>query len=305
MTRHLRFLILPVFAALLSASPGRAADLAPYTLSPGVDLPLIGAGALMKIHSNRTLARTRNTPLDLNSVRRDDLHPMDRWAAGNYSPTLSSLSGGINWAIGAVPLLANGWDLYKGNQTWFGAAADLILLQEALVISSSLVSYSKATLKLHPTPMVYEGSTATEAEKLDSRNVSSFFSGHTTAAFTTAVFTAYTYQLKHQGSPLVPWVWGGSLAAASTVGGLRIAAGKHFPSDILAGAAVGSAVGYLVPRLHLRGGFFRSRERATLASRGRLGREPRAEKPSRVDVDLGLAAVGGSTMPVPTLTLKF
>gem|GEM_PF-6713488 len=32
----------------------------------------------------------------------------------------------------------------------------------------------------------------------------------------------YTFQLKHPDSPLVPWVWGGMLGTAATVGALRI-----------------------------------------------------------------------------------
>jgi membrane-associated phospholipid phosphatase len=46
------------------------------------------------------------------------------------------------------------------------------------------------------------------------------------------------------------WVWGGCLTAAATTGYLRYAAGRHYPSDILVGAAMGAFVGYLVPRLH-------------------------------------------------------
>jgi membrane-associated phospholipid phosphatase len=40
------------------------------------------------------------------------------------------------------------------------------------------------------------------------------------------------------------------LAAAGTVGYLRFAAGRHYPTDILAGALIGSLVGWLVPQLH-------------------------------------------------------
>ena len=43
------------------------------------------------------------------------------------------------------------------------------------------------------------------------------------------------------------WVWGGCLTAAATTGYLRFAAGRHYPTDILVGAAMGAFVGYLVP----------------------------------------------------------
>ena len=51
----------------------------------------------------------------------------------------------------------------------------------------------------------------------------------------------------------VPWrflVWSVALSLASTVGVLRYVSGSHFPSDIITGALVGSAVGVTVPLLH-------------------------------------------------------
>ena len=40
------------------------------------------------------------------------------------------------------------------------------------------------------------------------------------------------------------------MTAAATTGYLRYAAGRHYPTDILVGAAMGAFVGYLVPSLH-------------------------------------------------------
>jgi membrane-associated phospholipid phosphatase len=288
MLRRLHHAVLP----LLLLSFAGAADLPPYGLDPYVDIPLIGAGLGLQYHSGMALRETRATPIDLASLDRDDLHPMDRWAAGFYSPFLSSTSGAIAFGNFLAPFALGGLELYRGQAGWGGMITDFILLEEALTISAAFVSYSKAFFKLHPTPLVY-GSEASEEAKMESRNVSSFFSGHTTAAFTAAVFTGYTYGLKHPGSAAVPWVWGGSLATAAAVGGLRIAAGKHFPSDILAGAAVGSLFGYLVPRLHLR--------RAPRVAGG--GSEKKAER--KVDLDLTLTGIAGVSTPVPTLLVHF
>jgi membrane-associated phospholipid phosphatase len=99
------------------------------------------------------------------------------------------------------------------------------------------------------------------------------------------------------------------LGTAAAVGGLRIAAGKHFPTDILAGAAVGSLVGYLVPRLHLRRGPFSRKPEATLAAAraARAGKAGKAGK-RKVDVDFALGAVGaadGSVLPAPTVVVRF
>ena len=80
--------------------------------------------------------------------------------------------------------------------------------------------------------------------------VHSFPSGHTANAFAAAVFTSTVYGKLHPDGSGRTWVWAGSLTVATTVGVLRYAAGKHFPTDIIAGAAVGSLVGWAVPELH-------------------------------------------------------
>ena len=64
------------------------------------------------------------------------------------------------------------------------------------------------------------------------------------------VFTASVFESLYPDSSARGWVWGGCLTAAATTGYLRYAAGRHFPTDILAGAAIGALAGYLVPKWH-------------------------------------------------------
>lgn len=40
------------------------------------------------------------------------------------------------------------------------------------------------------------------------------------------------------------------MAAATTTGVLRIVSGRHFTTDVLAGAALGALTGWLVPKWH-------------------------------------------------------
>lgn len=41
-----------------------------------------------------------------------------------------------------------------------------------------------------------------------------------------------------------------SLTLAAMTGYARVKAGKHYPTDVIAAAAVGFAIGYLIPTLH-------------------------------------------------------
>jgi membrane-associated phospholipid phosphatase len=81
----------------------------------------------------------------------------------------------------------------------------------------------------------------------------SFFSGHTTVTFAAATAAGTVARLR--GYRHWPWIMGLGLAAAGATGYLRIAADRHWATDVLAGAAVGSAAGLGLPVwLHERRG---------------------------------------------------
>jgi membrane-associated phospholipid phosphatase len=78
----------------------------------------------------------------------------------------------------------------------------------------------------------------------------SFFSGHTATAFA-AAFATGTLATSHDGRDGVRaavWATGGAGAGAIAV--LRVSAGKHFPTDVMTGALIGSALGVGIPLLH-------------------------------------------------------
>jgi membrane-associated phospholipid phosphatase len=78
----------------------------------------------------------------------------------------------------------------------------------------------------------------------------SFFSGH--AATTAAVFATGTY-LAFARSPngVRPWLVLGAGAVITTLVDVgRVEAGKHFPTDVIAGSLAGIGVGMIVPHLH-------------------------------------------------------
>ncbi len=76
----------------------------------------------------------------------------------------------------------------------------------------------------------------------------SFFSGHTAVSFSLA--TATWGWMHAEGSPHAPWAGGALLAGAAFVGYSRIAADRHYLTDVLTGAVIGSAVGWLTVKMH-------------------------------------------------------
>ena len=63
--------------------------------------------------------------------------------------------------------------------------------------------------------------------------------------FGAKVFSDYSDNTTHK-----VLVWTGAIILPAVVGYLRVRAGRHFPTDVIAGYAIGGAIGYLVPFLH-------------------------------------------------------
>jgi membrane-associated phospholipid phosphatase len=75
----------------------------------------------------------------------------------------------------------------------------------------------------------------------------SFFSGHSSFVFAAVAATGVVATLRNYRLGWLAWVVGVPLAAATAV--LRLAADKHWASDVLTGLAIGALVGAGMPLL--------------------------------------------------------
>jgi membrane-associated phospholipid phosphatase len=98
-------------------------------------------------------------------------------------------------------------------------------------------------------PYMYDGSIP---DGLEDDYYNSFPSGSTAYAFLGATFLTTTFSKEFPDSkwklPLII----GSYTLAAGVASMRITSGSHFLSDVIAGAAIGSLYGWLIPWLHLK-----------------------------------------------------
>jgi membrane-associated phospholipid phosphatase len=86
-----------------------------------------------------------------------------------------------------------------------------------------------------------------------SDNNLSFYSGHTSLTFSLAAASGTVASLRNYR--LAPLVWATMMPVAALTGYLRIAGDRHYFTDVLAGAVMGTAAGVLVPLLfHGRSG---------------------------------------------------
>jgi membrane-associated phospholipid phosphatase len=162
------------------------------------------------------------------------------WGDTELANTLSNLDG---YALAPLAvtglLLAGGW----GNG-WRRSFDDVAPMAEA-AIAASLLQHATKFLVGRQRPYAHFAKPGT-LKRSDEDNVS-FFSGHTTLTFALAVSAGEV--ASERGYAIAPAVWATGLTLAATTGYLRIAADRHYATDVLTGAVVGSLVGWLWPRL--------------------------------------------------------
>jgi len=126
------------------------------------------------------------------------------------------------------------------------AGADVLVITEAVAVSGVLTQAAKyATARQRPYAYYGTGDNGRDDH-------ASFWSGHTSAAFSAAAAGGMVAQLR--GYSGWPWVYGVGFTAAAATGYFRIAADKHWFTDTLAAAASGTAMGLAVPWLHRSAG---------------------------------------------------
>jgi membrane-associated phospholipid phosphatase len=172
-----------------------------------------------------------------------DVNAFDRPAAGVWRPGWARASD-----VGAATLYVGGAIVLMLDEGLTSGLNDEIVVAESFAAAGALASLTSVAVR-RPRPFLY-GDKAPLEDRLGAGASFSFFSGHTATSFAAAVALFRTLQLRHPRSP-VPWlVLGVSLGTAGLVGTGRVLSGNHFPSDVIAGAVVGSSAGLLVPALH-------------------------------------------------------
>jgi membrane-associated phospholipid phosphatase len=129
---------------------------------------------------------------------------------------------------------------------------DVLLVAEAAALAMDLNQIVKFAVG-RQRPFVRYGNSPEADRRPDADDNLSFYSGHTTFTFALAAAAGTVSDLR--GYRSAPWVWGVGLTLAATTGYLRIAADRHYLTDVLVGAAIGTALGIVLPRaLHGREG---------------------------------------------------
>lgn len=228
-------------------SPLQAQPAFPYQLSAGREGLLLGGGAALLAAGIAVNAELDVlTPEDIAGLDPADINGFDRSATTRWSVVSSNVSD-------AVLVTTVGASIITTVATARGPSAPVtvaLMFGETVLVGNGVSQLMKTAIR-RVRPYVYNDDPDIPFDKKLTKTArQSFPSGHAINAFASAVFLSTVFGRLHPSSPARPWIWGGSLAAAGTVGLLRYQAGKHFPTDVLAGAAIGSVLGWVIPKMH-------------------------------------------------------
>jgi len=242
-----RAAVVPVVLACMvwSAAPARADE----DVIPGhsVDRPVDGAvhGLAVGAALAFSLIPMRESP----TLWVGELLELDTGVRNQFSRRAAHISDALLAASLAAPMV------YLTGSTIDDADGDrLLIYTESLAINAAIAQGTKRLVQ-RPRPYRYSKDPEVRryAESEGDDGWMSFYSGHASLSFGAAVTGAYLLGASSDNKLSRGLGWGVGMMAATATANLRVRAGKHFYSDVLVGAVVGMAVGYIVPALHADG----------------------------------------------------
>ena len=226
-----------------AAQPAPAAE-SPYRLNPIMDGIVAAAGTGLAIGGYLWSDSVEPiTPSELSALGVGELPALDGGAILEFSPAIDTAGTVTTYGMAVAPVAALAvarWDL---------AVPLGLMYYEALALAFGTKDMLKSMVR-RPRPYLYGAPDAAQLADGDSMN--SFPSGHTTLLFTSAAYLSTVFADLYPDSPARHFVAGSSFVVAVAGASLRLLAGSHFLTDVVAGVAIGTLAGWLVPAAHRR-----------------------------------------------------
>jgi membrane-associated phospholipid phosphatase len=242
-------------AGVVTAEAPSAPAKTPYELKwdPRIDLPV--TGVLMAAWLTTEFTKSSLAP---DACRWCVTNGFDNAIRSLFNPSLEPSASGIKGPATAsditgfmvLPISMLGLDAvlaWREGTLLKTMPIDIVLVAEATFGALALTQLTKFLVgrarpySIGATPeLLAQGKDPADANL-------SFFSGHTSFAFAISTATATVLTLRGYKYAWLAWAIGMPLAATTAI--LRLAADKHWASDVLVGMVIGSAVGVGVPLL--------------------------------------------------------
>lgn len=235
-----------VFLFTLTAlSLEKNSDEFPFELTDGKEAFIFSAG-LGLMTSFMFTPSTDFEKSEILALDKYDLNAFDRSAVSMNDRKSDIASDVLTYSLAGVPLIF--FADRSLNRSLPNSFTYLVMYAESVLIANG-ISRTVKTVFQRNRPYVYNDSLSLKDRTTSDWNLS-FPSNHTVNAFNAAVFVSTVFTFTYPDSKWVPVVWSVSLSAAAAAGILRITAGEHYPTDVIAGAVLGSLTGLFIPLLH-------------------------------------------------------
>lgn len=215
-----------------------------YKLKPSVDIPVFAVGAGWSAYAfTKIYSKERSTEEQILSLDVNDINKFDRWAVRPYSENMGNNSNYIFYGSMALPVL-----FLTGKETRKDLFKLCFLYLEAMSVTGLLYTGSVYFTNRYR-PYAYSDETEMSWRTRGGAK-NSFYAGHVALTATSTFFMAKVYSDYHPESKVkwIPYTLA-SIATGATAY-LRHRGGRHFPSDIVIGTALGPLVGILIPHFH-------------------------------------------------------
>lgn len=231
-------------------SPIEGGPAVPFRLHPVWDTGVLAldAGVLL---SMKHLVDHPHTDGDRAALNGLDA-PVVSWGQDDAAMFSSDLAVSLGLAFAVADSAVVGkHDGARSGAVTFG------LYAESVLTSVAVVEIVKQTVQ-RPRPCSYQPVRRTR-EALhcgpeDDDAYLSFPSGHTATAASVSATAIYLAFAEEGSGVRASLALAGGLALTGFTAAERMRAGKHFPTDVMTGAAIGATVGVVVPMLHRRRG---------------------------------------------------
>jgi len=222
---------------LLAVSGPSARGQVPYSVSWGDAVSVAAAGIAALIPETTKLPKAAPgcapcDPASLPGIDRAALHTF----SGSAGTASTALLAGVVGFAGVFSLEGATGAQRRGHVAVFA---------NSLAWTLAATDWMKVLVR-RKRPVLYTADAAAAAGDPNSQR--SFPSGHASIAFAAAtsyVVMAQREHLPHRGRNAA-LLYVGALGVAA----LRVAAGKHFPTDVAGGAALGTGIGWLAAKVH-------------------------------------------------------
>ena len=165
---------------------------------------------------------------------------LDRWAVRPVSDAADVASDVVLAGVAAWTALAGLRGLPA--EQWRG---DFAVFAETASWTAASTEWLKVAVRRKRPVLYTSGAIAAAADRENQQSLPSMHTSLAFAAATSYVVISARQHLPHRARNALLLYAGAVVVAA-----LRVAAAQHFPTDVLAGAALGSGIGWLVPTIH-------------------------------------------------------